>query len=154
MKRESDNFTKELQEISLYLDEILLRYNHNQIDTEHILLAIIDKSQETIPQLLNTLNADKQSLIDQLTNLLSRFPRANTSEDAQVYITPRTKRIFKLVNKIANNFQDNKISAEYFLLAILTERNTPAAKVLKSMGLTYDHVYSIIQELHNRKTTP
>lgn len=60
MKKESNRFTEELRDASLYVDEILLRYNHNQIDTEHILLALIEKSQETISQLLKILNADAQ----------------------------------------------------------------------------------------------
>jgi len=150
MKSKIDRATEEMKEISKYVDEIMQRYNHNQIDSEHILLAIIEKSQKVIPQLLKSLNADRQSLINQLTDVLSRSPRGNSNKDMKIYITPRTKRIFQLVNEEATNFQDKKISSEHFLLAILTERNTPAVRILESTGLTYDRVYSAIQELHNK----
>ena len=150
MKRESEHFTKELQETSLYVDEILQRYSHNQIDTEHILLALIEKSQETISPLLKALNADTQSLVNQLTDMLSRSPRGDAIKDPQIYITPRTKRIFQLVNEAAINLKEKKISSEHFLLAILRERNTPAVKILASVGFTYDRVYSTIQELYKK----
>jgi len=153
MKREIDHFTMELQEESLYVDEITRRYNHNQIDTEHILLALVEKSQETISQLLKTLNADTQSLVNQLTDVLSKSPRASAIKDTRIYITPRTKRIFLLVNEIVINLNDKNISSEHFLLAILTERNTPATRILASVGLTYDRVYSAIIELRKNQSS-
>jgi ATP-dependent Clp protease ATP-binding subunit ClpC len=151
MKSKNDSFTKELQETSLYIDEILQRYNHNQIDTEHILLALLEKSQETIFPLLKTLSADKQSMINQLTDVLSRFPRTSAIKDTHIYITPRTKQIFHLANEAAISLNDKKISSQHFLLAILTEHNTLAAKILASTGLTYDRVYSAIQELRKKQ---
>jgi len=44
--------------------EIIQRYGHNQIDTEHILLALIEQSGGVIPQILDMLKIDIQSLSD------------------------------------------------------------------------------------------
>jgi ATP-dependent Clp protease ATP-binding subunit ClpC len=51
------------------------------------------------------------------------------------FITPRVKRIIDLANEEANRLKDEYISTEHIFLAILTERNTPAARILESPEL-------------------
>ncbi|HKI53677.1 MAG TPA: AAA family ATPase, partial [Anaerolineales bacterium] len=74
----------------------------------------------------------------------------------QIFITPRVKRIIDLANEEANRLKDEYISTEHIFLAILTERNTPAARILESAGLTRDRVYAAIQDLRGgqRVTDP
>ena len=66
------------------------------------------------------------------------------------------KRIIDLANEEANRLKDEYISTEHIFLAILTERNTPAARILESAGLTRDRVYTAIQDLRGgqRVTDP
>jgi ATP-dependent Clp protease ATP-binding subunit ClpC len=66
------------------------------------------------------------------------------------------KRIIDLANEEANRLKDEYISTEHIFLAILTERNTPAARILESAGLTRDRVYAAIQDLRGgqRVTDP
>jgi ATP-dependent Clp protease ATP-binding subunit ClpA len=47
-----DRFTERAQEAAQRAAEIIQRYGHNQIDTEHILLALIEQPQGVIPQIL------------------------------------------------------------------------------------------------------
>ncbi|MBI5917431.1 MAG: AAA family ATPase, partial [Bacteroidetes bacterium] len=74
----------------------------------------------------------------------------------QIFITPRVKRIIDLANEEANRLKDEYISTEHIFLAILTERNTPAARILESAGLSRDRVYDAIQDLRGgqRVTDP
>ena len=55
-----DRFTERAQEAAQRAAEIIQRYGHNQIDTEHILLAMIEQPQGVIPQLLELLKVDAQ----------------------------------------------------------------------------------------------
>jgi ATP-dependent Clp protease ATP-binding subunit ClpC len=56
-----DRFTERAQEAAQRAAEIIQRYGHNQIDTEHILLALIEQPQGVISQLLEILKVDGEN---------------------------------------------------------------------------------------------
>ena len=153
-----DRFTERAQEAAQRAAEIIQRYGHNQIDTEHILLALIEQPGGVIPQILEKLNVSAEALTERLDATLRSSPKANIfgGGAGQIFITPRVKRIIDLANEEANRLKDEYISTEHIFLAILTERNTPAARILESAGLTRDRVYDSIQDLRGgqRVTDP
>jgi ATP-dependent Clp protease ATP-binding subunit ClpC len=153
-----DRFTERAQEAAQRAAEIIQRYGHNQIDTEHILLALIEQPGGVIPQILEKLNVSAAALTERLDSTLRASPKANIfgGGAGQIFITPRVKRIIDLANEEANRLKDEYISTEHIFLAILTERNTPAARILESAGLTRERVYDAIQELRGgqRVTDP
>jgi len=153
-----DRFTERAQEAAQRAAEIIQRYGHNQIDTEHILLALIEQPGGVIPQILEKLNVSAAALTERLDSTLRASPKANIfgGGAGQIFITPRVKRIIDLANEEANRLRDEYISTEHIFLAILTERNTPAARILESAGLTRDRVYDAVQELRGgqRVTDP
>ena len=53
-----DRFTESAQEAAQRAAEIIQRYGHNQIDTEHILLALIEQPQGVVTQILEILKVD------------------------------------------------------------------------------------------------
>ncbi|MBI2757715.1 MAG: AAA family ATPase [Chloroflexi bacterium] len=153
-----DRFTERAQEAAQRAAEIIQRYGHNQIDTEHILLALIEQPGGVIPQILEKLSVSAEALVERLDATLRASPKANIfgGGAGQIFITPRVKRIIDLANEEANRLKDEYISTEHIFLAILTERNTPAARILESAGLTRDRVYDAIQDLRGgqRVTDP
>ena len=153
-----DRFTERAQEAAQRAAEIIQRYGHNQIDTEHILLALIEQPGGVIPQILEKLSVSPEALTERLDATLRASPKANIfgGGAGQIFITPRVKRIVDLANEEANRLKDEYISTEHIFLAILTERNTPAARILESAGLTRDRVYAAIQDLRGgqRVTDP
>ncbi len=153
-----DRFTERAQEAAQRAAEIIQRYGHNQIDTEHILLALIEQPGGVIPQILEKLTVSAEALTERLDATLRASPKANIfgGGAGQIFITPRVKRIIDLANEEANRLKDEYISTEHIFLAILTERNTPAARILESAGLTRDRVYDAIQDLRGgqRVTDP
>jgi ATP-dependent Clp protease ATP-binding subunit ClpC len=62
-----DRFTERAQDAAQRAAEIIQRYGHNQIDTEHILLALIEQPQGVITQILEKLNIDIEELSTRLT---------------------------------------------------------------------------------------
>jgi ATP-dependent Clp protease ATP-binding subunit ClpC len=153
-----DRFTERAQEAAQRAAEIIQRYGHNQIDTEHILLALIEQPGGVIPQILEKLNVSPDALVERIDTTLRASPKANIfgGGAGQIFITPRVKRIVDLANEEANRLKDEYISTEHIFLAILTERNTPAARILETAGLTRDRVYDAIQDLRGgqRVTDP
>ncbi len=144
-----DRFTERAQEAAQRAAEIIQRYGHNQIDTEHILLALIEQPEGVITQLLEILKVDPENFKERLDYILRTSPKANIfgGGAGQVFITPRVKRIIDLANEEANRLKDEFISTEHIFLAILSERNTPAARLLEDLGITRQRVLDAIEEL-------
>jgi ATP-dependent Clp protease ATP-binding subunit ClpC len=153
-----DRFTERAQEVAQRAAEIIQRYGHTQIDTEHILLALLEQPNGIVPQILERLEVDTEALIARLDATLRTTTRAHIFAGGigQIFITPRVKRIIDLANEEANRFQDEFISTEHIFLAILTERNTPAARLLENVGITRERVYEVIREMRGgqRATSP
>ncbi len=153
-----DRFTERAQEAAQRAAEIIQRYGHNQIDTEHILLALIEQPQGVIPQILDLLKVDTAALTERLDYILRTSPKANIfgGGAGQIFITPRVKRIIDLANEEANRLKDEYISTEHIFLAILSERSTPAARLLEGAGVNRERVYEAIQQIRGgqRVTDP
>jgi ATP-dependent Clp protease ATP-binding subunit ClpC len=153
-----DRFTERAQEAAQRSAEIIQRYGHNQIDTEHILLALIEQPQGVITQILETLKVDAAALTERLDYILRTSPKANIfgGGAGQIFITPRVKRIIDLANEEANRLKDEYISTEHIFLAILSERSTPAARLLEGAGVTRERVNEAVQQLRGgqRVTDP
>jgi ATP-dependent Clp protease ATP-binding subunit ClpC len=153
-----DRFTERAQEAAQRAAEIIQRYGHNQIDTEHILLALIEQPQGVISQILEYLKVDPNSLTERLDYILRTSPKANIfgGGAGQIFITPRVKRIIDLANEEANRLRDEYISTEHIFLAILSERSTPAARLLEGAGVTRERVYEAVQQIRGgqRVTDP
>ena len=153
-----DRFTERAQEAAQRAAEIIQRYSHNQIDTEHILLALIEQPGGVIPQILEILKVAQNMLTERLDYILRTSPKANIfgGGAGQIFITPRVKRIIDLANEEANRLKDEYISTEHIFLAILSERSTPAARLLEGAGVNRDRVYEAIQQLRGgqRVTDP
>jgi ATP-dependent Clp protease ATP-binding subunit ClpC len=143
-----DRFTERAQDAAQRAAEIIQRYGHNQIDTEHILLALIEQPQGVIPQLLERLNVNIDALTERIDQQLRASPKANIygGGAGQIFITPRVKRVVDMANEEANRLNDEYISTEHLFLAILSERNTAIARLLAEEGITRDRVFEAIKE--------
>ena len=148
-----DRFTERAQEAAQRAAEIIQRYSHNQIDTEHILLALIEQDDGTVPQILEALKVSPDGVMEQIDSMLKASPKANIygSGAGQIFITPRVKRIIDLANSEASRLKDEYISTEHLFLAIMSERNTPASRILENAGVTRDRVMGAIKELRGGK---
>jgi ATP-dependent Clp protease ATP-binding subunit ClpC len=144
-----DRFTERAQDAAQRAAEIIQRYGHNQIDTEHILLALIEQPQGVIPQILERLSVDMQSLSDRIDEQLRSSPKATIygGGQGQIFITPRVKRVIDMANKEASRLKDEYISTEHIFLAILSEGNTAISRLLASEGITKDRVYDSVKEI-------
>ncbi len=153
-----DRFTERAQEAAQRAAEIIQRYKHNQIDTEHILLALLEQPQGVVPQILEQLNVSTPALMERLDYILRTTPKANIfgGGAGQIFITPRVKHIIDVANEEANRLKDEYISTEHIFLAILTERSTPAARLLEGAGVTRERVQEAIQQIRSgqRVTDP
>ena len=144
-----DRFTERAQEAAQRAAEIIQRYGHNQIDTEHILLAMIEQPQGVVGQILELLKIDASLLTERLDYILRTSPKASIfgGGTGQIFITPRVKRVVDLANEEASKLKDEYISTEHLFMAILLEKNTPAARLLEATGITRERVNEAVMQL-------
>jgi ATP-dependent Clp protease ATP-binding subunit ClpC len=153
-----DRFTERAQDAAARAYEILQRYGHNQVDTEHILLALLEQPDGVILQIMDKLLVEPGMIRSRLDDVLRASPKAAIygGGAGQVFITPRVKRIIDLANEEANRLKDEYISTEHLFLAILSERNTAVARILADAAITKERVYEVIKEIRGgqRVTDP
>jgi ATP-dependent Clp protease ATP-binding subunit ClpC len=148
-----DRFTERAQEAAQRAAEIIQRYGHNQIDTEHILLALIEQQEGMITQIFDLLAVERSTIINKLDEILKSSPKASIfgGGAGQIFITPRVKRIMELANDEATKIKDEFISTEHIFLAILGERNTPASRLLQESGIDRKRVLEAIMQIRGGK---
>jgi ATP-dependent Clp protease ATP-binding subunit ClpC len=153
-----DRFTERAQDAAARAYEILQRYSHNQVDTEHLLLALLEQPEGVIPQILDKISVDQELIKKRLDDVLRASPKAAIygGGTGQVFITPRVKRIVELANEEANRLKDEYISTEHIFLAILSERNTAVSRILADAGVTKERVYDTVKDIRGgqRVTDP
>jgi len=99
-----ERFTERAQDAAVRATEILQRYGHNQVDTEHVLLALLEQPDGVVSQLLTKMNIDPNAMRTRLDEILRASPKAAIygGGNGQVFITPRAKRVIDLANEEAN----------------------------------------------------
>jgi ATP-dependent Clp protease ATP-binding subunit ClpC len=144
-----DRFTERAQEAAMGAYEVLQRYGHSQVDTEHLLLALVEQPDGVISDTLRQLGVDPEAIAGRLDEELKRTPRTQIYGGGvgQVYITPRLKRIIDLSNQEASKLKDDYISTEHLFLAIAGERNTPAARILGEYGVSRQRILEAVEEV-------
>jgi ATP-dependent Clp protease ATP-binding subunit ClpC len=145
-----DRFTERAQEAAMRAYEILPRYGHTQVDTEHLLLALIEQPEGVVSEILERLGVDLEAIRHRLDQDLQRTSRSSiygSGGVSQVYITPKLKRVIDLSNEEASKLKDDYISTEHLLLAIANERNTAAARALAEFGVTRQRILEVIEEV-------
>jgi ATP-dependent Clp protease ATP-binding subunit ClpC len=157
-----DRFTEKAQEAAMRAYEILQQYKHTQVDTEHLFLALVQQDGGAVPQILEKLEVDGNLVAQKLATVLENAPKVlsnnpyGNAPTAQVFITPRLKRVMDLAHEEATKLKDEYISTEHIFLAIASERNTPSANILREASVTKERVYDAIEQVRNgqRVTEP
>ncbi len=145
-----DRFTERAQDAAARALEILQRYGHTQIDTEHIMLALLEQPEGVVIEILETLGVELEVLKKRLDEDLRNSPRAAGiygGGAGQVFITPRVNRVFEGAQEEANRLGDEYISTEHIFLAILANRSTPSARFLGEAGVTRERVLETIKRI-------
>ncbi len=144
-----DRFTERAQDAAARAYEIVQRYSHTQVDTEHLFLAMLEQEDGAVNQILDELNIDKVAMRERLDEDLQASPKVSVYGGGvgQIFYTPRIRTVLELAQREANSLKDEFISTEHIFLAILGERNTSSSRILQEFGVTRDRVLNAIQNL-------
>ncbi|PKM77313.1 MAG: ATP-dependent chaperone ClpB [Firmicutes bacterium HGW-Firmicutes-15] len=134
-------------------------YGHQEVDVEHLFLALLEQSDGLIPSLLERAELDPAGIISELENNLGKRPRVSggNSEAGKVYVTQRLNQLLARSEQEAGRLKDDYISVEHLVLAMFEEGSSGAsARIMKDAGLSRDNFLSALTAVrgNQRVTSP
>ena len=136
-----NRFTEKSQEAITEAQNIAIRLSHQEIDVEHLMLALLEQPEGLIPRLLTKIDINTGFLTDQLQIELRRRPRVSGPgvSSHNILITNRLSKVLVSAEDEAKRLKDEYVSVEHFLLAILSDPSaSKTADILKQAGLGRD----------------
>ncbi len=142
-----DRFTIKAQEAFADAQSIALDRNQQQLDVEHLLLALINQKEGLTLQILQKLGANIAGLTSSLEENLEKLPRIEGSGVGQLYITQRLNNVVEAAFEEMKNLKDEYLSTEHLLLAIADEKDGISARILKENGVSKDALMKAMKEV-------
>ena len=142
-----EKFTLKAQEALQEAKSIAERKHHQQIDVEHLLLALLGQKEGIVIPILQKLGANTDLIVSQLENDLNRIPQVTGRGVGQVYLSSRLNEIFNIAGKEAERLADEYLSTEHLLIAIADEKQGTAFQTLQRNGVTKDAIFRVLQEI-------
>jgi ATP-dependent Clp protease ATP-binding subunit ClpC len=142
-----DKFTQKAQDALSSAEEFLDEYNHQELDVEHIFIALLRQEDGLVPKILQRVDVMPDVVRRRLENSLEKRPKLYGGAAAQIYITPRTKKMLALARAEAERIGDEYVGSEHMLLAISEEREGETAKVLREFAITKEKIYQALQTM-------
>ena len=151
-----DNYTDRARSAIYDSQEILRRYKHNQMDSEHLLLALLEQEEGLAGQIMERVGVSRNDISRRLEEVLARSPKVSPTDRAteqQIYMTPRFKRVLDLAESEAKRLKDEHVGVEHLLLGILKEGDAPAARILAQARVTEEQIYRALQQMRGDRRT-
>jgi ATP-dependent Clp protease ATP-binding subunit ClpB len=130
--------TQKTQEAMQMAQETVVRYSHQELDGEHLLLCLMEQADGLAPKLIERLGVRPEELRARLEEELERRPkvRGAVSETGKVYVTQRLNQLLVKAGDEAKRLKDEYVSIEHLLLAFLDEgKATPSGRILAKLGV-------------------
>ncbi|OPX36953.1 MAG: ATP-dependent chaperone ClpB [Desulfobacteraceae bacterium 4484_190.1] len=153
-----NKFTVKSQEALQNAQTKAIKYGHQEVDGEHLFLALIEQSEGLVPQLIKRMNVQIETVQRMIEEELDKKPRVTGpgTEPGKVYITQRLNRLLVKAEEEAQALKDEYISVEHLFLAFTDEGDsTPAGKILQQLGITRDILLKALAAVrgHQRVTS-
>ncbi|PWT98631.1 MAG: ATP-dependent chaperone ClpB [Bacteroidetes bacterium] len=145
-----NNFTIKAQEAIAQSQQIAFNNRNTNIETEHILKALLQDEDSPIEFLLKKNNVNVNFLESKLDDSISKLPKVQAGEPAQS-ISRDVNNVILRAGSDLKKFGDEFVSVEHILLA-LVQGNDNTAKSLKDAGLTEKGLVSAIKDLRKGST--
>ncbi len=127
-----------------------LRYGHTEIDTDHLLLALLEQPDGLIPRLLTRAELDTGALRAAIERSLESRPRVSGpgAGNDQPGVTRALSQTLDAAEREAERLNDDYVSVEHLLLALLEGAGSSATgRLLAEHGVTRDRVLEVLTEV-------
>ena len=142
-----DRFTIKAQEAFQEAQTIALDRGQQQLEVEHLLLALINQKEGLTLQLLQKLGANTGGIISQLEEEIDKLPRVEGAGAGQIYMSTRLNNTAEAAFNEMKTLRDEYLSTEHLLLAIADEKHGISARILKENGVSKDTIMKSLKEV-------
>jgi ATP-dependent Clp protease ATP-binding subunit ClpB len=150
-----NRLTEKSQEALRQAQSIAINNGNQQVDVEHLLLALLEQEGGLAPSILLRAEIPLESLHRRLVQEVDKFPKVSGGavRADSVYITNRLSELYSTAEKQAKRLKDDYVSVEHLLLAIAEDQGA-AGKALRDVGLTRDRLMKALLEVRgNQRVT-
>ncbi len=147
---DQSKFTEKSQEVLKDAQNTALKNQNQEVDTDHLLLALVSQIGGLFPKLLQKLDIPVSQFQIKYRELVERKPKVTTSnsENDRLYASVGLQRVLAKAEDEAKKFKDEYVSVEHLALAVLSEgKALPSHDILKEFNLTRDRFAKALTEV-------
>ena len=140
MYMNNNQFTQKTLEALQAAQQLAIEYQHNAVEPEHMLHALVTQQQGLIPQLLQALGADPGTFSAAVAEKLAALPRVSGSgrDPDKVYISNASDKVLSAAGREAAAMKDDFISVEHLMLGLLDEQTPAIGELFRAFGIQKD----------------
>ena len=150
-----DQCTEQAQEVLRASEALVRDMQHNQLDVEHLVLAMLDQHDGLVPKIMEKLGTDTTELISKFRQALTKTPTV-VYPSQTIYITPRISMLRDRAVSEMKRLRDELVGVDHLLVAAVEERDGDSPVIFKEFGIEKEKVYQALQEIRgtHRVTDP
>jgi ATP-dependent Clp protease ATP-binding subunit ClpA len=133
-----DRFNDRAKRVLALSQDEAIRFNHNYIGTEHLLLGLVREGEGVAARVLESLGVKLSSVRQAVEFTIGRGD--STKTPTEITLAPQVKKVIDLAVDEARKLGHSHVGTEHLLLGIVLESESPAAKILASFGVSLETV--------------
>ena len=137
-----DRFDHRAKRILALAQDEAIRFEHNYIGTEHILLGLIREGEGVAWQVLTSLGVELNKVRTAVEFIVGRGKEPTSP--SEITLSPRTKKVIELAIDEARKLRSSIVTTEHLLLGLAREGEGIASGILESLGVTMDRVRTAV----------
>ncbi len=145
-----EKYTQNAQSAIVDCQNIAISEGQQMIDGEHLHLALMMQRDGLIPKLLKYNKVNTDALTAVLKDEIAKLPKVTGAAD-NMYTSRRFSQLMLSAEKIAENFKDEYVSVEHLYLALLEEKGTASARILKDFGVTKESFLEALSKVRGNQ---
>ena len=146
-----DKFTNKAVEAIGAAQQITINMHHQELDGEHLHLALLEQEDGLIPKLIGYMNVDLNNYKSDLHAELERRPKIAGDVSSQMYATRRFNKLLSSAMDEAKAFKDDYAGVEHIYIALLKETGTASGAVFKRQGIEYDKFMEALNKVRSNR---
>lgn len=148
-----EKWTEKAQNAMMESQNIAVANGHQQLDGEHLHLALLTQEDGLISRLLKYMEVSAEGVATDVQEELDKLPKIQGG-GGSLYASRRMTQLLAEAEKITGQFKDDYVSVEHLYLALLDEKNTPSAAVFRNHGITKDKFLQALSKVRgNQRVT-
>ena len=144
-----NKFTQRAQEAIADSQSIALSMQHQQLDVEHLHLALVRQQDGLIPRLLQLMGVNVPAYTAAVEGELKKMP--SVQGGSQLYASRRFGEVLTRAQESIGQFGDEYAGVEHIYLAMLDERNTPSTRVFQQFGVTREKFLAALSKVRSNQ---